>query len=353
MSLFQTDEILSKFKLFWQYPVITEKTFYEQNKTNETYIGFPWATIIDKRYDLNVIFKLMKSYIRPNVQYYTCCQHISFRNLIPLFKLLGIHTIYTPHKILTEDQLNDIQLRPCPLYAVNIEDNNRNLTFSKCDPLNLNRKLLYSFQGAYHPSWYLTDIRKRIFEMKHPGNCYVNHIGNWHFENVVYNKLQNSEYALNETDDDNARTIKYNKLLLDSIYSLCPSGSGPNTIRFWESLAVGSIPVLLTDTLELPSHELWDDAIIRIPENKLEELPIILSSITDEKEREMRKNCMILYEHYKNNYRNNDTNDDTNDDINNDTNDDINNDTKTIFTSYKCNVDEPIIQSIFWENGNY
>jgi len=304
MSLFQTDEILSKFKLFWQYPVITEKTFYEQNKTNETYIGFPWATIIDKRYDLNVIFKLMKSYIRPNVQYYTCCQHISFRNLIPLFKLLGIHTIYTPHKILTEDQLNDIQLRPCPLYAVNIEDNNRNLTFSKCDPLNLNRKLLYSFQGAYHPSWYLTDIRKRIFEMKHPDNCYVNHIGNWHFDNVVYNKLQNSEYALNETDDDNARTIKYNKLLLDSRYSLCPSGSGPNSIRFWESLAVGSIPVLLADTLELPSHELWDDAIVRIPEKKIDELPIILSSISEEKEQEMRENCMILYKYYKNNYTN-------------------------------------------------
>lgn len=304
MSLFQTDEILSKFKLFWQYPVITEKTFYQQNKDNETYIGFPWATIIDKKYDLNVIFKLMNSYIRPNVQYYTCCQHISFRNLIPLFKALNIHTIYTPHKILTEDQLNDIQLRPCPLYAVNIEDNNRNLTFSKCDPLNLNRKLLYSFQGAYHPSWYLTDIRKRIFEMKHPDNCYVNHIGNWHFDNVVYNKLQNSEYALNETDDDNARTIKYNKLLLDSRYSLCPSGSGPNSIRFWESLAVGSIPVLLADTLELPSHELWDDSIVRIPENKLEELPSILSSISEEKEREMRVNCIKLYEYYKNNYRN-------------------------------------------------
>lgn len=304
MSLFQTDEILSKFKLFWQYPVITEKTFYQQNKNNETYIGFPWATIIDKKYNLDVIFKIMKSYVRPNVQYYTCCQHVSFRNLISLFKKLNIHTMYTPHKILTEDQLSDIQLRPCPLYAVNIEDINRNLTFSKCDPLNLNRKLLYSFQGAYHPLWYLTDIRKRIFEMKHPDNCYVNHIGNWHFDNVVYNKLQNSEYTLNESDSDKERTVKYNKLLLDSRYSLCPSGSGPNSIRFWESLAVGSIPVLLADTLELPSHELWDDAIIRIPEDKLKELPTILSTITDEKEREMRVNCIQLYEYYKNNYTN-------------------------------------------------
>ena len=217
---------------------------------------------------------------------------------------MGIHTVYTPHKILLEDKVSDIQLRPCPLYAVNIEDINRNSIFSKCDPLNLNRKFLYSFQGAYHPSWYLTDIRKRIFEMKHPDNCYVNHIGNWHFDNIVYNKLQNSEYILNETDTDKDRTIKYNKLLLDSRYSLCPSGSGPNSIRFWESLAVGSIPVLLADTLELPSHELWNGAIVRIPEDKLEELPTILSTISEDTEREMRKNCMTLYEYYKDNYIN-------------------------------------------------
>ena len=301
---FPTEELMNKYKLFWQYPVITEKTFYEQNKDNETYMGLPWATIIDKRYNLDIIYKLVKPYTHPNVNYYTCCQHISFRNLLPLFKSLNIHIVYTPHKILTENKLSDIQLRPCPLYAVNIEDDNRNAIFSKCDPLILNRKLLYSFQGAYHPSWYLTDIRKRIFEMKHPANCYVNHIGNWHFDNVVYNKLQNSEYTLNESDSDHKRTLKYNQLLLDSRYSLCPSGSGPNSIRFWESLAIGSIPILLADTLELPEHELWDDSIVRLPENKIEELPNVLSSISEEKEQEMRKNCMKLYEYYKNNYRN-------------------------------------------------
>tara|TARA_B110000285_G_scaffold233644_1_gene308048 strand:+ start:991 stop:2640 length:1650 start_codon:yes stop_codon:yes gene_type:complete len=350
MSLFQTDKILSDLKLFWQYPVITEKTFYQQNKDNEKYIGFPWATIIDKRYDLNVMFNLMKSYIRPNVQYFTCCQHISFRNLIPLFKALGIHTVYTPHKILTEDKLSDIQLRSCPLYAVNIEDNNRNLSFSKCEPLKLSRKFLYSFQGAYHPSWYLTDIRKRIFEMKHPDNCYVNHIGNWHFENVVYNKLQNSEYELNETDSDHDRTTKYNKLLLDSRYSLCPSGSGPNSIRFWESLAVGSIPVLLADTLELPPHELWDKAIVRIPEKKLEErLLTTLSSISEDQEREMRENCMNLYKYFKDNYIDNSIPNKT---ILNNSISTMNAGTQseiksnTIFTSYKCDIKDTIIQKI-------
>ena len=49
------DEIISDFKLFWQYPVITEKRFHAQNIENENYLGIPWATIIDKRYNLQLI----------------------------------------------------------------------------------------------------------------------------------------------------------------------------------------------------------------------------------------------------------------------------------------------------------
>ena len=326
MKLFPTDEIMHNYKMFWQYPVITEKTFYKQYMNDDKYIGFPWATIIDKRYNLNVILKILKSHIETGVQYYTCCQHISFRNLISLFKELGIMTIYTPHKKINEDTINDIQVKPCPLYAVNIEDNERNGMFKNIDFTILKRKYLYSFQGAYHPSWYLTDIRKRIFEMKHPDNCYVNHIGNWHFDNVVYNKKQNNNSELNESEDDNERTRKYNLLLLDSRYSLCPSGSGPNSIRFWECLAVGSIPILLADTLELPDNELWEKAIVKIQEKDLEKIPKILSNIDDNKEKYMREKCMELYQYYRNNYKNEKQ--------------------KTIFTSYKCSINNNIIKSI-------
>lgn len=302
LFLFNTSEILNKLKLFWQYPVITEKTFYEQNKNDPNYLGLPWATIIDKKYNLNVIYKLIQPYIKLDRQYYTCCQHISFRHLIPLFKAMGIYTVYTPHKKLTEDKLSDIHLRPCPLYAVNFEDKNRNKVFLNCDFIHVKRRYLYSFQGAYNSNWYLSDIRKRIFTMKHPHDCYVKHIGNWHFDNVVYSNLQNHECIVNETEVDKERTLKYNEVLLNSRFSLCPSGSGPNSIRFWESLAVGSIPILLADTLELPINELWDDAIVRVPENKLEEIPSILSNISEEKETNMRRNCIKLYSYYKNNF---------------------------------------------------
>lgn len=327
MSCFDSEFVINRLKLFWQYPVITEKTFYQQNKSKTNYIGIPWATIIDKKYNLNVIFNLLKEFVKKDMFYYTCCQHISFRKLLPLFKALNIVTVYTPHKIKGENCLQDVQIYPCPLYAVNYEDNTRNETFKDIDFLNIERPILYSFQGAYNPNWYLTDIRKRIFETKHPDNCYVKHIGDWHFEKVVYSSKQNNKYELNETDSDNNRTNKYNKLLMDSRYTLCPSGSGPNSIRFWEALAVGSIPILLADTLELPAHDLWDNTIIRVAEKDLETIPNLLSNITDVEEKQRSSNCLLLYNFFKNNFINTHK---TNVPL-------------TCFTSYKCSINEPII----------
>ena len=50
----------------------------------------------------------------------------------------------------------------------------------------------------------------------------------------------------------------------DSKYTLCPSGSGPNSIRLWEALAVGSLPIVLSDNLDLPNHELMYDSILKM-----------------------------------------------------------------------------------------
>ncbi len=301
---FSTPIVMSQLDLFWQYPVITEKAFYEQNKSNPSYLGLPWATILDKRRDLSKIKQCVSSCTIKGKSYYTCCQQIEFWRLIPLFEALNIVTVYTPHKIIGEDRIGKVNLLPCPLYAVNVEDPDRNNLFSGIDFLNKHRRLLYSFQGAYDARWYLTDIRKRIFDTPHPPDCFVSHIGGWHFDKVVYSEKQNSKYQLNEDDTDAQRTSKYNTLLLDSRYSLCPSGTGTNSIRFWECLAIGSILILLADTLELPDHELWDQTIVRIPELELATIPKILAKITPEEERIRRQNCIDIYAFFKNNYTN-------------------------------------------------
>lgn len=291
-------------KLFWQYPAITEAAFYTQNYSKQNYLGFPWATVLDKHINLIIIFNMILPYIDKNQKYYTCCQHISFRELILLWKALNIEVVYASHKRLNENSINGITIKPCPLFAVNIENNLFNSSFKNIDLINNTRDILYNFVGGYQPADYLSQIRPNIFKMKHPDNCIIKFTGIWHLNDVVYNEKQNHNLELNINDDFKNKTEYYNYLLINSRYTLCPSGSGPNSIRFWEALGAGSIPVLLADTLELPVHKLWTKAIIRLPENRLETLPKVLEAITIEQEKQMRENCLIIYRYFKDNYIN-------------------------------------------------
>ena len=297
------DELLKKTKLFWQYPVITEETFYNQNKNEPLYFAFPWATVIDKKIDINAIYNLLNPYIK-NKKYYTCCQHIFFRKLIPLFEKLEITTVYAPHKIINEDYIRNIQILPCPLYAVNIEDITRNKIFENKDYLSMDRKILYSFIGGVE-SCYISDIRNNIFKIKHNNtNTRIIHTGTWHFKQLVYSNKQNCNKEVNNDKKHMIKTNIYNQTLLESKYSLCPSGSGPNSIRFWESLAIGAIPVLLANTLDLPKNIDWNKAIVKIKESDIFNIESILINIPVEKEIKMRENCIKIYNMLKNNYRN-------------------------------------------------
>ena len=40
------DKLIKQYKLFWQYPVITEREFHDQNITNENYTTDPYFHII-------------------------------------------------------------------------------------------------------------------------------------------------------------------------------------------------------------------------------------------------------------------------------------------------------------------
>lgn len=291
--LFNSQDLMDLSGLFWQYPVITEKTFFEQNKHNPNFLGVPWATVIDKNITPDLTY-IQKNCYRD--RYYTCCQHIRFKSLISLFKKLKIKILYTPHKQIGEDTIEGIQIRPCPLYAKIIEDDPE-FFVSKHE-----RKFLYSFQGGWQPG-YMSDIRKRIFSMKHPSNCYIKSTGGWHFNRIVYDDKQNKNGDYNKDSSFEQRELDYKNLLKESRYTLCPSGTGPNSIRFWESLGAGSIPILLSDKMTLPFHPDWEIAIIRVSENKLDTIPDILSKIDVEKEKQMREKCVQMYNFFKSNYK--------------------------------------------------
>jgi hypothetical protein len=292
--------------LFWQYPVITEKTFYAQNSSNPNYVGLPWATIIDSKIQFSKIIATVIDNVNTTNDNFTCCQHIKFRDLIPMFKILNVKLLFTPHKIKTEDSIDGITIKSCPLYAVNVEDDERNGVFKNIDFLSHPRKYLYSFQGA-HMSHYLTRIRQNIFELpsRDKGDVYIKNIGNWHFDEIVYTDNQNDKQTVRLSTRHTTNTKEYNELFIDTTFSLCPSGAGPSSIRFWEALAVGSIPVLLSDTMELPEHDLWSSSIIIVSESDIHTIDKILRSITHIEIETKRKNCIQLYNYFKNNYINN------------------------------------------------
>jgi hypothetical protein len=282
-------KILESNQIFWQYPVITEKRYKELNKSNENYLGIPWATMID----FNINFKIFEGL--ENKNYTTCCQHIHFRKVVPAMKKLGVNVLYTPHKIIGEDIIDGIEIRSCPLYAVNFEDQGRNSDFQGKDFLEVERKYLYSFRGGWNRG-YMSNIRKRIFQLEKKGDTLIEDSGGWHFERTVYGGEQNK----NGTYQKGGDVESYNQILLNSRYSLCPSGSGPNSIRFWESLACGSIPVLLSDHLDLPLGVNWEEAVVRVKEQNVDNLDLILRNISLEEERNRREKCLEFYQYFRN-----------------------------------------------------
>ena len=169
--------------------------------------------------------------------------------------------------------------------------------------MTVNRKYKYSFIGSYQKH-YITNIRQKIYTLENTrDDIYIN-TGNWHFQSDVYSVTQNINGNLNESNDHNNKTLLFCQIMLQSRFSLCPVGSGSGTIRFLESLGYGSIPVLLADCYDLPYHKLWNHSIIVIKEDQFDELNNIIDNISLKDEQKMRKNCLQIYNYFKNNYKN-------------------------------------------------
>ena len=167
------------------------------------YVGLPWATILDKRYNLKDIEEKVTPLL-PNKVYYTCCQHISFRKLLPLFRNLGIKSVFTPHKKIGEVFLEGVELLPCPLYAVNVEDVSRQKCFLNVNYKEVERPFWFSFLGGYQHD-YLTTVRERLFQKYAEDTrktIFVKNTGDWHFNELVYNRMQYQVLALHDVYQD-------------------------------------------------------------------------------------------------------------------------------------------------------
>jgi hypothetical protein len=271
----------------WQTPAKTEQWAYEKclEKTDviiyEQYFCFPWAGLVDflkHNQPTKAKFFIDALNVAPPkmaVKRITFCQHIYALDLLPFFKKLGITDIYWSHKIKGQDEIEGIKIHAYPLYPVmhyKREKLNKNKSLNE-------RKYLYSFIGSYQPDLYLTKVREWIFNLPYRNDAIVIERSEWHYEQDVYrNQLFGSteDEANKKVREENEK--EYIKIMEDSVFCLCPSGSGPNSIRIWEAIKFGCVPVVFSDNFDLSFLESTTDLFRVVGETKVE-LDKFISSI--------------------------------------------------------------------------
>jgi hypothetical protein len=303
--------------MFWQFPARTEAAAFDRHaelphavsdgSAVHVYLGLPWATWIDRTTRRGTVpvavehellmqrvriggFRRVLRALGADLRVHTVCQHVGFRPWLPAWRRLGVTDLWLSHAppVGTRFDAGAPRLHPWHLYAVNVEDAGRRqgLVVGR-DPEA--RRVLASFVGA-HDAHYLSDTRLRLRALAGQDGFEIRVTEGWHFEDVVYRRQIDGDGAA-PAGGAGAAVERYNALLSDSVFSLCPAGAGPNTLRLWESLAVGAVPVLLGPAPRLPEGGTlppidWDRIVLRVADEQIPDLPRLLSAVPiDERRR--------------------------------------------------------------------
>jgi hypothetical protein len=274
----------------WQQPNATEFTAAKAIAAahdpllTQRFFPFPWATWIDRFRHGAALDSPPAGRVAPGIQA-TVCQHIWALEHLELFQRAGITDLFWSHATQGLTQIGGIRIHPFPLYPV------RCATHPPTQPMKLptQRPLLYSFQGTYAPELYRTPVRDWLLALPPRPDAQLQRRQEWHYQQAVYREQVRGGAADAARHAQLAQEAEaYAATLQASCFALCPSGSGPNSIRLWEALGYGAIPVILSDQLQLPgSAALWQAAAVVVPETEaaVATLPEQLESLAADPQR--------------------------------------------------------------------
>lgn len=278
----------------WQHPAITEQHAYVQAKkylprtSRVAYVGFPWATLFDATArkathlaHLEEELATITAQIPADVRVVTVCQHIDLEKHLHFLKRCGITDVFWSHARTRGEFLFNSRIRawPFPLYPV-----------QQFVPKPFaERDVLFSFVGATSNQWYLTQSRSWIGEfLSETPEAVVALRENWHFNKVVYDHQMRGDTSLGSAAlTDERAAAEFKDIMARSVFALCPSGTGPNSIRLWECIQAGIVPVVLADSYMPPGNPaLWELATVHCPETKadIKKLPERLRALAADPE---------------------------------------------------------------------
>lgn len=270
--------------LFWQGPAFTEAlaarslikagypalpTSFQANvKDICFYFAYPWATLIDQKCIERAaidFFRWTSSFNFPSgTKIHTVCQHIHWARLLPIMHEIGVTDLHLSHYTSGASDLAakySITAYSFPLIAAAYWDP---IKLSVTRPLTLplrDRKWFSGFTGAYMPH-YRSDTRLKVknsFDRAGRADDYFRLNSSWFYNELVYDyQAQSKKTPLSSLGKVTHGQKKFRDLLEQTLFSLCPEGAGPNTLRLWESLQAGCIPVIYTNDWippELPNFD--------------------------------------------------------------------------------------------------
>ena len=263
-----------------KFPV--ELECYKQLKDEKSinYVAVPWTQILNShwldfpnRKSRDYYLRELSDFKMEQNNNFTICQHDSYMLLENYFKHLKIDKVFSPlHD--TSKKIDGVKIYPISFTSMwNFKD--------------VFKDVLFSFMGTYtsHP------IRERM----------LHRISG---QNVIYRDEYHVRHDTFKVKSVNQKAESdYKSLLERSRFSLCPRGSSPSSVRFWESIHAGAIPILISDNWYLPEWD-WDNTIVKIKESDFEsmnyeDIANILSNITLNRENIMRDNCRKAFESFR------------------------------------------------------
>ena len=119
------------------------------------------------------------------------------------------------------------------------------------------KDILFSFVGSSqtHP------IRERMMQWRHSNGVMID-----------ASKGDKDHYWWQETNKDYFLD-SFRDVTRRSKFVMCPRGISPSSIRLFEAMEAGAVPVIIADDLELPKGPSWDEFSLRVRERDIDDLP--------------------------------------------------------------------------------
>jgi hypothetical protein len=130
------------------------------------------------------------------------------------------------------------------------------------DPPAHDLPYLFSFMGSVRNA----PIRRKLVTLRHDRSFFQDTTEE--FDRILNRKMEQRERLDYER--------RYAELTKASKFVLCPRGQSVSSIRLFETMRMGRVPVILSDGWVAPAGPLWEKFTIRIRESEFAKIPCLL-----------------------------------------------------------------------------